>query len=142
MRHKLQRGFGVIAAIVILVILAVLGTFIMVLSTTQQMGSALDVDGARAYAAAMSGSEWGVFQAIGNNNCAFGTVTLVAPINGMTVTVSGAVVAAGNTVEAGLGTLCMVSSVACNQPLGGACPGNPSTPTYVERQIMALPERP
>lgn len=138
--RKLQRGLGIIAAIVILVIMATLGTFIMVLSTTQQVGSALDIDGARAYAAALSGSEWGVAQAVTANNCAFGVVSF-GPFNTMTITVSGAVVAAGNGVEAGLGTICRIESTACNQPVGGACPGNTASPNYVERQIIAMPEQ-
>lgn len=136
--RKLQRGLGIIAAIVILVIMAALGTFIMVLSTTQQVGSALDVDGARAYASALSGSEWGVAQAAGGN-CNFGTVSF-GPLNNMAITVSGTAVATGNAVEAGLGTICLVTSTACNQPPGGPCPGNTASPNYVERQIIAMPE--
>ncbi len=141
MRHKTQQGFGMVAAIVILVILAVLGTFIVVLSTTQQKGAALDVDSARAYAAAMSGSEWGVQRAVIGNNCGFGTQTLGTQVNGMTITVTGAVAATGNLVEAGLGTICMVTSVACNLPVGNACPGDVGNPNYVERSIVAMPER-
>lgn len=137
--QKLQRGLGIIAAIVILVIMAALGTFIMVLSTTQQYGSALDVDGARAYASALSGSEWGVAQALAGN-CNFGVASF-GPFNNMTITVTGAVVATGNAVEAGLGAICLVTATACNLPAGGACPGNTASPNYVERQIIALPER-
>jgi MSHA biogenesis protein MshP len=136
-----QRGFGVIAAIVILVIMAILATFILVLSNNQQHDAALDLDGARAYAAAMSGSEWGVARAAGPApNCAFGAQNM-GPINGMTVTVTGAVAAAGDALEAGLGTICLIRSTACNLPVGGACPGNTASPTYIERQIIALPER-
>ena len=118
--------------------MAVLGTFIVVLSTTQQYGSALDVDGARAYASALSGSEWGVARALGGN-CNFGTVSF-GPLNNMNITVTGAVVVTGDAVEAGLGTICRVTAVACNQPANGACPGNTASPNYVERQIIALPE--
>ena len=137
---RLQRGFGVIAAIVILVIMAFLATFILVLSNAQQHDAALDMQGARAYAAAMSGSEWGVSQAVTGNNCAFGTQSM-GPINGMTVTVNGAVAAAGDGQEAGLGTICRIVSTACNLPVAGACPGNNASPAYVERVVIALPER-
>lgn len=137
---RLQRGFGVIAAIVILVIIAILATFILVLSNNQQHDAALDLDGARAYAAAMSGSEWGVAQAVRGGLCPI-PATNFGLINNMTVTVTGVVVAAGDAVEAGLGTICLITSTACNLPVGGACPGNTASPTYVERQIIALPER-
>jgi MSHA biogenesis protein MshP len=55
-----QRGFGVIAAIVILVILAGLAGFIVSISTTQSITFAQDVQGARAYQAARAGVEWGI----------------------------------------------------------------------------------
>jgi MSHA biogenesis protein MshP len=136
MRPKLEHGFGTIAAIVILVILAVLGVFITRLSTSQNIGSGLDVNGSQAYAAAMSGSEWGIFQALINGACA-ATTTLPQTINGMAVTVTCQSVAAGNTVEAGLRTIFLITSTACNQ---AACPGNVSAPNYIERRVVALPE--
>lgn len=56
------RGFTLISAIVILVVLAAFGAAIMALSATQHVGSALDIEGARAYQAARSGMEWGLYQ--------------------------------------------------------------------------------
>ena len=41
--RSLQHGFGVIAAIVILVIFSGLSAFIVSMSTSQQLGNALDV---------------------------------------------------------------------------------------------------
>ena len=61
---KRQQGFGAIAAIVILVILAALAAAIVSLATTQQMTSAQDVMSARAWQAARSGNEWGLFRAL------------------------------------------------------------------------------
>jgi MSHA biogenesis protein MshP len=61
---KRQRGFGAIAAIVILVILAVLGAAIVSIGTTQQMTSAQDVLSARAWQAARAGNEWGLYKAL------------------------------------------------------------------------------
>lgn len=57
-----QSGFTIVSAIFILVVLAVLGTFMVSVSTSQQIGSALDVQGSRAYQAARSGIDWGVYQ--------------------------------------------------------------------------------
>lgn len=59
-----QRGFGAIAAIVVLVILAVLGSAIVAFSTNQQVTSAQDVMSIRAWQAARAGNEWGLFQAL------------------------------------------------------------------------------
>ena len=57
-----SRGFALVSAIFLLVVLAALGAFIAVVSTTQQIGSALDLQGAKAYQAARAGIEWGSYQ--------------------------------------------------------------------------------
>ena len=55
------RGFSLVSAIFLLVVIAALGTFAVTLSTSQQQSSALDVMGARAYQAARAGIEWAAF---------------------------------------------------------------------------------
>ena len=55
-----QRGFAAIAAIFLVVVLAGLGGFMLTFSNTQQLTSAQDVQGSRAYWAARAGLEWGV----------------------------------------------------------------------------------
>ncbi len=55
-----QRGFAAVAAIFLVVILAALGGFMVSFSNTQQLTSAQDVQGTRAYWAARAGLEWGV----------------------------------------------------------------------------------
>jgi MSHA biogenesis protein MshP len=69
-----QRGFGAIAAIVVLVMLAVLAAAIVSISTTQQITSAQDVMSARAWQAARAGNEWGLYQALKGSwtNCTTG----------------------------------------------------------------------
>jgi MSHA biogenesis protein MshP len=59
---KFQRGFAIVSAIFILVVLSVLGAAMVTLSTSQHLGSAQDVQGVRAYLAARSGAEWGMYQ--------------------------------------------------------------------------------
>lgn len=59
-----QRGLGVIAAIVVLVILAALAAGIVAFSSGQQRASALDAQSVRAWQAAKAGNEWGVFQVL------------------------------------------------------------------------------
>jgi MSHA biogenesis protein MshP len=53
-----QRGFAAIASVFVLVVLAALGAFMMTFSNTQQLTSAQDVQGSRAYWAARAGLEW------------------------------------------------------------------------------------
>lgn len=55
-----QTGFAAIAAIVIVVLLAALGGFMVSISNTQQLSSSQDVQGSRAYWAARAGLEWAV----------------------------------------------------------------------------------
>lgn len=55
-----QRGFAAIAAIFLVVVLAALGGFMLTFSNTQQLSSAQDLQGSRAYWAARAGLEWGI----------------------------------------------------------------------------------
>ena len=75
---KKQRGFSLVSAIFLLVVIAALGTFAVTLSTTQQQSSALDVMGARAYQAAQAGIEWGAFQVLPNSAAVFATTCRTA----------------------------------------------------------------
>lgn len=59
-----QRGFGAIAAIMILVILAIISAGLVKLGTTQQITSAQDILSARAWQAARAGNEWGLYRAL------------------------------------------------------------------------------
>jgi len=73
---KYQRGFALVSAIFLLVVIAALGLFAVTVSTTQQQGSAMDVLGSRAYQSAKAGIEWSIYQITkGGATCA----TLVQP---------------------------------------------------------------
>jgi MSHA biogenesis protein MshP len=65
-----QTGFAAIAAIFLVVILAALGGFMVTFSNTQQLTSAQDVQGTRAYWAARAGLEWGVGSVVACANIA------------------------------------------------------------------------
>ena len=84
------RGFALISAIFILVVLALLGAMIVALSTTQHVGQARDLLGSRAYFAARAGIEWGVFAALRNNACAPSTIlpALAGSASGFAVVVT------------------------------------------------------
>ena len=58
---RAQRGFSIVAAIFLLVILAGLGAAIVTVATTQQRGAVADLQGTRAYLAARAGMEWGMY---------------------------------------------------------------------------------
>ncbi len=59
-RQSRQHGFAAIAAIFLVVALAALGAFMVMFSNTQQLTSAQDLQGSRAYWAARAGVEWGI----------------------------------------------------------------------------------
>jgi MSHA biogenesis protein MshP len=63
-----QRGFAAIAAVFLLVVLAALGAFMLTFSNTQQLTSAQDVQGSRAYWAARAGLEWGLNRVVADSS--------------------------------------------------------------------------
>lgn len=69
-RHCLERGFSLISAIFLLVIMSGLGVAMLTVFTTQQASSAMDVQGARAYQAARAGIEWGLYRQLQQQSCA------------------------------------------------------------------------
>ena len=100
-RRAAQDGFALPSAIFLLVILAGLAAFMVTFSSTQSITSAQDVQGARAYHAARSGTEWGLYKVLDPTNAtvvAPGAATwpnmpacpdaTVLPIEGFNVTVS------------------------------------------------------
>jgi MSHA biogenesis protein MshP len=137
--NRSQKGFALVSAIFILIALAALGGFIATVSSMQHIGSALDLNGARAYQAARAGTEWGVAGAVNASACA--ASTNIGTVNTVTVTVLCTTVATGNTVEVGLGSIYQITAIACNQPAAGICPGVASGANYVERRLVAIVER-
>jgi MSHA biogenesis protein MshP len=127
------RGFTLPAAIFLLVILAALGAFALSLSTSQQVGAALDVQGTRAYQAARAGVQWGLFQA----GCAGTTLTHA----GTTLADFTTAVTCDETSANELGvtvTIRRIVATACNQP---PCPSTAPGPNYVERQLVVTASR-
>jgi MSHA biogenesis protein MshP len=66
-RQSRQRGFSLVSAIFLLVVIAAMGAFAVTLSTNQHQSDAMDVMGKRTYQAARAGIEWGAFQIIQSN---------------------------------------------------------------------------
>jgi MSHA biogenesis protein MshP len=136
------RGFAIVSAIFILVVLAVLGAFIVNISTSQQIGSALDVQGVRAYQAARTGIEWGLYRQLRDGSCPGAAAPTsfspaAAMLSGFTITVTCSAVADTH----GGPTTYQLRSTACTEPnvAEPRCPNttNPGT-LYIERSLDAV----
>lgn len=140
--HHIQRGFSLVSAIFLLVVLAALGTFAVTLSTTQHQSAALDVSGARAYQAARAGIEWGAFQVLLAAppqfviGCRAGaTSQSIAPLAN---TLSGFAVNVTCTAtphNEGIRTVANGNPIWVYNITSTATQGTPATPDYVERQL-------
>ena len=60
--RRLQKGFSLVSAIFIIVIVAVLGTYMSLMSINMNQSSAMSAQGIRAWYAATSGIEWVAFR--------------------------------------------------------------------------------
>lgn len=123
--------------IALLVVFGILGAALVVISTTHQVGSALDVQGVRAYHAARGGLEWGAYHVL---RTGFGDCT----------SISGKVLVFGGNLagfrarltctetphEEGTASVRMlaITANACND---GTCPSAATPPpaSYVEREL-------
>ncbi|BCA78666.1 pilus assembly protein MshP [Desulfuromonas sp. AOP6] len=61
-RSRNQKGYTLVNALFILVVLAALGAFMVTMSGVQSRTPVLALQGARAYQAAQAGIEWGIAQ--------------------------------------------------------------------------------
>jgi len=64
-----QRGFSLVMAIFILVVLGLLGGYMMRLTGVQQATSIYALQGARAYQAARAGLEWAIARISNGGSC-------------------------------------------------------------------------
>ena len=76
-----QKGFSIVTALFILLVLAVLGGFMVTLSGVQSRTTLWALQGARAYQAARAGVEWGGYQALVNGSCDASTALAVDSFN-------------------------------------------------------------
>lgn len=139
------RGFTLVTVLFVLVVLTALGAAITQISLRQHLGSAAEIESARALQSARAGLEWAAFQVLRNPAppaaapaCFATTSFSAAGLAGFTVTVSCTRTPGSGTVSDGATDLAFYRLVAnaCNAPSGGACPagGTPGA-TYVERQL-------
>ena len=147
-----ERGFLVIAAVFLIVVLAALVGYLMTVSTTSQAASAADLNSARASLAARAGAEWGAYQILRNpvggtfkSTCETGpgftatknltfSSTLSAFTAIVTCTSSGPITEGASTGATAVQAYRLVSN-ACNDS-GGVCPNAANlTSTYVDREV-------
>ena len=125
-----QRGFAAIAAVSLVVILAAFGAFMVSFSNTQQLNSAQDVQGSRAYWAARAGLEWAIAsQGVGATAC--WSTTPPASIDGFNLAIS----CAPSSFTEGTATVYVfrLSSVASTGTVGSV--------GFIERSVSASVER-
>ncbi|HEX2199713.1 MAG TPA: agglutinin biogenesis protein MshP [Burkholderiales bacterium] len=131
-----ERGFATVTVIALLAMLAIFGVALVVISTGQQVGATLDVQGVRAYHAARGGLEWGMAHILrpGGGCVGIHGRTLVYGDNlaGFRVTLG-----CTSTVHREAGTdlnIFQVTATACND---NACPTAIVPPPlgYVQRQL-------
>ena len=140
--ERRAAGFTLVSVLFIIVVLAALGAAIAKVSTRQHLGSAAEVESARALQAARAGLEWAAFQVLRNPappaaapSC-FGAASFtVTGLTNYTITVSCSQTA-GTDGSTALGFYQLTAN-ACNAPSSGACPNTGASPsnTYVERQL-------
>lgn len=141
---KRQSGFAMIVVVVVLVLLGGMAAAMVALSTSQQAGAAQDVLSARAWQAARAGNEWGLYQALQNNQCVASSALDLRAEMGFMVTVTcqtktfneGHAAAGGTQVV----TFYEIRAVACPSascPDASAVPG----PDYVERTRVVRASR-
>ncbi|QBE66666.1 MSHA biogenesis protein MshP [Pseudoduganella lutea] len=135
-----QRGFGYIAALLIVVALGGLSLAVMRINNTQQVTGMMDLQSAHADQAARAGIEWGLYRALVSDTCAAGVIDLTG-VAGFraAVTCERRVFSEGETAagEPILKNLYRITATACN---AATCPGNAAavaTPGYVERKRSA-----
>lgn len=133
-----MRGFSLVTAIFLLVVLAGLGAAMVHVFTLQQVESALDVQGVRAEQAARAGIEWGVYRQLIDGKCDPST-SFALPAG---TSLSSFSVSVQCSTATGPGTLTSqtITATACNQPAAAEpfCPHAGNNPDYVQRRLQAV----
>jgi MSHA biogenesis protein MshP len=129
-----QAGFGLVAAMFLIIVVALVIAAMSRLSSAQHGTNSLAIQQARAYQAARSGLDWGITQAINAGNCAAGNPSLAGGnLSDFAVVV--ACTSSGYTNEQGTAiTIFRFTATAQNGAPGGR-------PDYAFRQLTAVVER-
>lgn len=143
--RRQQRGFSLVTAIFLLVVLSALGAFMVKFTGLQQNTVRVDVLGVNAYYAARAGINWGMYRALDPDNtiapgpatfaaCPSGTISgLGGSLATFTVVVSCSLTAPDATEANRTIRVYQITATACNQ---GTCPAASPAPGYVERSVI------
>ncbi len=86
---KHERGFALVAAIFIVVVLAMLGIMMVTIGGMERATASAAVQGARAFYAARSGIEWGTFGALNNTAATCGAAPSTPTTNTFNLAATG-----------------------------------------------------
>ena len=142
-RRWVSKGFSLISAIFLLVVLSALGAFMVMFAGQQQATVQTDVESVRAYYAARAGTDWALYRALDPDNtiapgssvfatCPTGTInTMGGSLSPFTVVVG----CTSNDYSEGGRNLRVyeITATACNN---ATCPAVSPPTRYVERQMV------
>lgn len=149
-----SRGFSLITAIFLLVVLAALGAFMVTFTGLQQNTVQADVLGVRAYYAARAGADWAIYRALDPDDtiapgappvfaaCPNGTLnSMGGSLSPFTVEVN-CLTPTGSPYDEGGRSIRVyeITVTACNAPSCSAV-SSPPPSGYVERQIVVTVAR-
>ena len=143
-----QRGFSIMTAIFLVVVLGLLGVFIVFVTGLQQSSQQIDLQGVRAYQAARAGVEWAAFQVLDPNNslnpAVPGTCSVLPSCPGGTGTTTTLPALAGSLSPFAVGVKCDETpttegnrQVKVFKIVSTASTGTPGTAGYVNREVQA-----
>lgn len=140
------RGFSIVTAIFLLVVLSALGAFMVIFTGLQQRTIQDDVQGVRAYYAARAGINWALYRALDPDNtiapaqntfaaCPAGTInTMAGSLTPFTVIIACVQTIPDATEGNRTIRVYQITATACNQ---AACPAATPPPAgYVERSVV------
>lgn len=129
-----QQGFGLVAALFVIVIITLVIAAMARLSATQHGAGSLALQQARAYEAARAGLDWGISRAVNAGSCANASVSMAG--GGLSeFSVSLSCSSDGYTDEDGTAlTIYRLTAQAQNGAPGGR-------PDYAFRSLTAVVER-
>lgn len=133
-RTRSQRGFLVMAAVFLLVIVGAYVAYLANQSTVQQQTTILDVESARALQAARAGLDWGAYQVLINSSCVLGPTSVPFTASTLTSFTASVSCSASGSLTEGANTIVVytITSTGCN---AASCPSASPTSTYAERQL-------
>jgi MSHA biogenesis protein MshP len=97
------RGFALIPALFLIVVLSALAVVAVRIGTSQQQAVIMSLEEARALAAAQAGIEWGAYQSLNAGSCAASATLALseASLSGFTVVVTCSTTVFANGAAAG-----------------------------------------